>query len=173
MITINHHPILPFLPTLFLLYLPLFLFLPLPLSNHSEIIKNKTLHFLARALPFLKDDMDSIPKVVKLTKRDPSLEPPLPPPPPASTHYDFVHTVRKKRSTTAAGSSSVVPTSFSSSIPVEERSPRGSTSSSTKSTAASLLSGLTGGVGGGGLFGSSNWNLSEARQKACEHKDGM
>lgn len=36
------------------------------------MIKNKTLHFLAKALPFLKEDIDSIPKVVKLSKDRPS-----------------------------------------------------------------------------------------------------
>lgn len=32
----------------------------------SELIKNKTLQFLARSLPFLKQDISNIPKVAKL-----------------------------------------------------------------------------------------------------------
>jgi hypothetical protein len=62
------------------------------LPRISEAIKNKTLHFLARSLPFLKDDMDSIPKVVKLSK--PEREPQnsdLP-----SSAYDYAHHVKKR-----------------------------------------------------------------------------
>ena len=59
----------------------------------SELIKNKTLHFLARSLPFLKDDIDSIPKVVKLSKpeREPQATSHL-----SSSYYDYAHV--KKRS---------------------------------------------------------------------------
>jgi len=93
------------------------LFQPYPF----ELIKNKTLHFLSRSLPFLKDDIDSIPKVVKLTKPERSSH--MNPDP---NQYDYVHS-KKKRS-------------------VEAKS---------------------------GLFGGNNWNLTEARQKACEQKDGL
>lgn len=34
----------------------------------SELIKNKTLHFLARTLPYLKEDHESIPKVFKIAQ---------------------------------------------------------------------------------------------------------
>ena len=101
-------------------------------SVTSELIKNKTLHFLARALPFLKDDMDSIPKVVKLTKPDRSSSSRALNPDPFPSHFDYIHV--KKRS-----------------IPEAKNS---------------------GGVGGG-IFSGNNWNLTEARQKACEQKDGL
>lgn len=41
--------------------------MPLP---HSELIKNKTLHFLARTLPYLKEDHENIPKVFKIAQTE-------------------------------------------------------------------------------------------------------
>lgn len=64
------------------------------------MIKNKTLHFLAKSLPYLKDDMDSIPKVVKISKQDakPAAAGPLPVEI-ANGYYDYSHVhKRKKRS---------------------------------------------------------------------------
>lgn len=37
----------------------------------SELIRNKTLYFLAKSLPFLKQDINNIPKVAKLTSNLP------------------------------------------------------------------------------------------------------
>lgn len=103
-------------------------------QTHSELIKNKTLHFLARSLPFLKDDIDSIPKVVKLSKPEPVN------PDHSSSYYDYAHV--KKRSVGEPPAAAA--TGF-----FRRRS------------------------GKNQLFPGNNWNLTEARQKACEQKDGL
>ncbi|RWS09747.1 hypothetical protein B4U79_08883 [Dinothrombium tinctorium] len=79
-----------------------------------EIIKNKTLYFLAQTLPFLKNDINNIPKVAKLS-----------------------------------------PASFSNNHHLQRRS-TDNTSSNFKSS-----------------FLQSMFNFTEARQKVCEHKDGI
>ena len=157
------------------------------ISFYSEIIKNKTLHFLAKALPFLKEDIDSIPKVVKLSK-DRSHGPqglnsnfhevPFPQQDP----YLSMAAARKKRSSVTSSES--VPTSK---VIEEERKPKFMSTVLDSLTAASGSSGGSnsgvGSVQSGGNWDSGNITStlasllpplgSESRQKPCESKDGM
>ena len=118
--------------------------------DRSELIKNKTLHFLAKSLPYLKEDMDSIPKVVKISKQE-KVVPPTPAQLPSDLagYYDYSHVLRKKRSLAASGGGGGEVNHQQQQVNQAKASPRG-------------------------LFSSvNNWNLTLARQKACEQKDGM
>ena len=106
---------------------------------------NKTLVYLARSLPFLKEDLDNIPKVVKLAKpihqrlhhqqqqqqqhvRQQQQQQQL-----QSPYYEYEHVKRR----------------------------------SARDVQGQLLKGR------GNLLNSADGNLTESRTKGCEQKDGM
>ena len=130
---------------------------------HSELIKNKTLHFLAKALPYLKEDMDSIPKVVKLSKVPdaPKVDPLIHPSQSSHGHISPPnhHAQSHPHHVMANGGMSLqTPAAYYDYQHVKKRSVR-----ETEKQMRGLLGGFSG----------NNWNLTEARQKACEQKDGM
>lgn len=135
------------------------------------MIKNKTLYFLAKSLPYLKEDIDSIPKVVKLTKHGQPMPPKhhvqVQPNLPSSSlggdlaangYYDYSH-VAKRRKRSAELKDVKTPSSENDGQKSHHQAVEGKAMRIARQR---------------GLFTSvNNWNLTQARSKACEQKDGM